>query len=93
MSEELLKKKSLIEKEPIFNHSEGEIEAAIGVKGIVESIAQKLNALEHQTHIVNPSRAVEFLYNSLTKVELAFLVMHSMSKQVDTDLTQPEEEN
>ena len=92
MSEDLLKKKVLIDKEPVFNHTLSDVEEAIGIKGIVENIATKLQELSQQTTTTSPSKAIEFIYAKFSKVELAFLMMHSMSKEIDTDLEEKGEE-
>lgn len=87
MGEELLKKKVLIDKEPVFDHSLGGVEEAIGVPGIVESLGQKIANMQAAVQVTSPSKAVEYLYQHLTKVELAFFVMHLMSHEVENDLT------
>ena len=92
MGEDLLKKKVLIDKEPVFDHAQKGVEEAIGIKGIVESLGQKLAVMETKLPNSSPSKAVEYLYNNFSKIELAFFVMHMMSKEVTKDLTQPEQE-
>lgn len=67
----ILNKKDRKESEPIFNHTELNIEEAIGVTGIVgkaDNSIDRLSASKFQTK----SEMIEFLYN-LDKIELAII--------------------
>lgn len=88
MSEDLLKKKVLVDKEPVFDHSLGGVEEAIGLVGIVENLGQKITNMQSAVQITSPSKAVEYLYHNFSKAELAFFVMHMMSQEVKTDLSE-----
>ena len=91
MGDELLKKKVLTDKEPVFDHSQSGVEEAIGIKGIVESLGQKIANMQSAVQITSPSKAVEYLYTHLSKAELAFMCMHMMSQEITTDLDNSDE--
>ena len=83
---ELLKKKALTDKEPVFDHSHKGVEEAIGCIGIVESLGEKINKMQSEVTITSPSKAIDYLYTHFSKLELAFFLSHLMSKEVVTDL-------
>lgn len=86
MEENFLEKKPLAETNPEFNHQLKDVEEAIGIKGMVESLGRKIEIMMRDQSVMSPSKAIEYFYKNFTKTELAFLAMHHLSREVETDL-------
>ena len=83
--EDILKKKKKAEMTPVFQHESHDIQKAIGVPGLIESISDKMLDMHATKEIISPSRAVEYFYENFTNIELAFMAMHHLGRSKDTE--------
>jgi hypothetical protein len=76
----IAKKKGMAEPKPNFSHEEGDVTLAIGVPNLIPTLTAKLKKFSENDKINSPSKVVDYFYNNMSKLELAFMAMHSLGQ-------------